>query len=449
MDKFVIRKRIVNQTTNTEESSKRKCEEINLAELPADPATRRRMSKYNPNDREKVRRAYLQRGPHQLRSHKFPQKVIGTSKRRFNPSWFDLYKPWLEYSVKEDAAFCLYCYLCADEAGERDDTSFTTGGFNNWKKPERFQKHIGGVNSAHNQARERCEDLMNQNQHIEHSFVKQSEQSKIDYETRLLASVDCVRFLLHQGLAFRGHDKSADSSNQGNFRELLKFLADHNEETRKVVLQNAPGNNKLCSHQIQINIASACAIETSKHIIDDIGGDYFSILVDECRDASTKEQMALVLRYLNKKGYVIERFLGIVHVTSTSSLSLKASIDSLLKIHRLSVSQIRGQGYDGASNMRGEFNGLKSLILKDNSSAYYVHCFAHQLQLVLVVVAKNHVDIALLFTMIGKLVNVVGASCKRRDMLRVKQAEKILEAIDTGEIESGKGLHQVYYSEGN
>lgn len=41
--------------------------------------------------------------------------------------------------------------------------------------------------------------------------------------------------------------------------------------------------------------------------------------------------------------------------------------------------QIRGQGYDGASNMRGEFNGLKAMILRDNPSAHYVHCFAHQL----------------------------------------------------------------------
>ena len=46
--------------------------------------------------------------------------------------------------------------------------------------------------------------------------------------------------------------------------------------------------------------------------------------------------------------------------------------------------------------------------------------------------------------MIGRLVNVVGGSCKRRDMLREKQVEKIVEAMDIGEIESGKGLHQEY-----
>lgn len=141
-------------------------------------------------------------------------------------------------------------------------------------------------------------------------------------------------------------------------------------------------------------------------------------------------------------GYVIERFLGVVHVTNTTSLSLKGAIESKLANHKLSVSQIRGQGYDGASNMRGEFNGLKSLILMDNNTAYYVHCFAHQLQLVLVAVAKNDPDVASLFTMIGSLVNVVGGSCKRRDLLREKQAQKIVKAIETGEIETGKGKNQ-------
>ena len=49
--------------------------------------------------------------------------------------------------------------------------------------------------------------------------------------------------------------------------------------------------------------------------------------------------------------------------------------------------------------MQGDINGLKILILKEkeNKSAFYVHCFAHQLQLTLVTVAKNHIIIAEFF----------------------------------------------------
>lgn len=113
-----------------------------------------------------------------------------------------------------------------------------------------------------------------------------------------------------------------------------------------------------------------------------------------------------------------ERFIGVIHVTETSALSLKSSIDSLFAEHGLSLMCIRGQGRDGASNMRGEFNGLKALILDENSSAYYVHCFAHQLQLALVAVAKKYLDIADFFSMISTMLNVAGGSCKRKVLLR-------------------------------
>ncbi|XP_066354606.1 uncharacterized protein [Miscanthus floridulus] len=42
------------------------------------------------------------------------------------------------------------------------------------------------------------------------------------------------------GLAFRGNDESEESSNRGNFIELLKFLAGNSDEVNKYVLNNAP-----------------------------------------------------------------------------------------------------------------------------------------------------------------------------------------------------------------
>ena len=91
--------------------------------------------------------------------------------------------------------------------------------------------------------------------------------------------------------------------------------------------------------------------------------------------------------------------------------------------------------------MQGAIHGLKTLFLKENSYAYYIHYFAHQLQLALIAVAKNHVQIALLFNIVVSLLNVVRASCKRKDILRERQLEKIVEACKNGEISSGRGLH--------
>jgi hypothetical protein len=95
------------------------------------------------------------------------------------------------------------------------------------------------------------------------------------------------------------------------------------------------------------------------------------------------------LCYVDKLERPCEHFLGVVHVRDTTSLSLKEAIQDLLVGHQLTLTQIRGQGYDRASNMRGKIKGLKILFLKDSPSAYYIHCFAHQLQLVLVGVAKG------------------------------------------------------------
>ena len=67
--------------------------------------------------------------------------------------------------------------------------------------------------------------------------------------------------------------------------------------------------------------------------------------------------------------------------------------------------------------MRGEFAGLKTMILNENGSAYYVHCFAHQLQLALVAVAKKNYNINWFFNLVSGLLNVVGGSCKRHDTL--------------------------------
>jgi len=92
--------------------------------------------------------------------------------------------------------------------------------------------------------------------------------------------------------------------------------------------------------------------------------------------------------------------------------------------------------------MRGEFNGLRALISKENSSAYYVHCFAHQLQLVVVAVAKKHFEVRDFFDKISLLVNVVAASCKRKDKMREIQRDIIEKGISNGEIKTGKGLNQ-------
>ena len=45
----------------------------------------------------------------------------------------------------------------------------------------------------------------------------------------------------------------------------------------------------------------------------------------------------------------------------------------------LTLLNIRGQCYDGASNMSGEYRGLQARIKDEAPKALYVHCYAHSL----------------------------------------------------------------------
>ncbi|VAI26333.1 unnamed protein product [Triticum turgidum subsp. durum] len=418
---------------------------VDLNKLPRDPAKRKRMADYHPNQRDEIRRKYLIWGPNQPRKLEFPYREIGKKKkkRRFNPDWYDDYAYWLEYSEKEHKAYCLCCYLFRDNIKDshHGHDAFVVEGFNCWNKTERFVTHVGDRNSFHNRALKDCEDLLKQDQSIPAAWNRQSQIEKNEHLIRLNAAIDGCRYLLHQGQPFRGHDESKDSENKGNYLELMDYTIKQNDVVAKA-FKNAPNNNQMLSPKIQRDITECFAKEVLGHVMKEIGNGVFSLLVDECRDVSDKEQMAVVLRYLDKCGLVQEKFVGVVHVEETTASYLKSCIDLLFSQLGMNLEQVRGQGYDGASNMSGEFNGLQAKILNENKSAYYVHCFAHKLNLVVVAIAKKIFEVGDFFDMVSVLLNVVGASCKRKDQLREHHQEEVRKAIGCGEIATGTGLNQ-------
>ncbi|CAL2227472.1 unnamed protein product [Prunus armeniaca] len=217
-------------------------------------------------------------------------------------------------------------------------------------------------------------------------------------------------------MVFKGDDESYDSSNRGNFIELVKAFARMNVNIEKVVLQNAPLNAQYISNKIQKEILSIYSTKVRKRIRDEIGEDgKFCILVDEALDDSKKEQMAIVI----------------------------SDICKVLGKHNLLVSNMRGQGYDGASNMRGEWSGLQALFLNDCPYAYYIHCFAHRLQLALNGAAKEVGLVWRFFSMLNNIVNFVGASAKRHSELKLTRQAEIEELLAAGRVGTAKGANQI------
>ncbi|XP_072054379.1 uncharacterized protein [Arachis hypogaea] len=156
-----------------------------------------------------------------------------------------------------------------------------------------------------------------------------------------------------------------------------------------------------------------------------------------------RSKWAIVLRFVTLDGFVKEKFFDLVHVTETCATTLKKELISVLSRYNLQVENIRGQGYDGASNMRGEWNGLQALFFKDSPQAYYVYCFAHRLQLALVAASREVLQIHEFFTQLNFIVTIVSASSKRHDQLQEVQAIENANLVAQNELETGKGANQI------
>ncbi|CAN1280385.1 Zinc finger MYM-type protein 1 [Linum perenne] len=272
--------------------------------------------------------------------------------------------------------------------------------------------------------------------HIDQVIQRISKEEVSKHRLRLKATITVIQRLALQGCAFRGHDESQSSMNRGNVIEWIHFLTQWRSDVNDVALYNAPKNAKYISPDIQKEILAIMAKRVRWQIREEVGDAYFSILVDEAQDASGREQMALILRFVNSAGILTERFFAIKGVSETSSETLKQVICDVLSQYNLQVEKLRGQGYDGASNMSGKFNGLKALFLKDFPYAYFVHCFAHRLQLTLVSSAKD-------YDPIWDLINIVKSSPKRNTELQEHHRRHIDAMLESWDIQSGQGANQM------
>ncbi|KAI8548200.1 hypothetical protein RHMOL_Rhmol07G0254500 [Rhododendron molle] len=216
-----------------------------------------------------------------------------------------------------------------DNRGKAGGGTFVSVDFSSWKKKGKLQTHVGGHNSAHNQAWSKCLDLLGQKQLIQEISPKQSDHAQNEFRTFLKASIDSIWYVLRQKFLSCDPDEYLfDVSNEGLFLELLKFAADKNEHIKAVLaLDDAPQNLELASADLRKDIVSVAAFETIGEIIRDLGDGPFSIWIDETHDVSKEDQMIVVLRYVDRKGQVIERFLGIGHVKSTGAFSRKIAVE--------------------------------------------------------------------------------------------------------------------------
>ena len=89
----------------------------------------------------------------------------------------------------------------------------------------------------------------------------------------------------------------------------------------------------------------------------------FSLLSDEFKDTSKKEQVLVAVRYcFNNTTH--EEFIGIAEAQSLDANGFSDTIMHLLQRVEANMKNCVGQGYDGASVVSGYLNGAQNKILE-------------------------------------------------------------------------------------
>ena len=89
------------------------------------------------------------------------------------------------------------------------------------------------------------------------------------------------------------------------------------------------------------------------------------------------EQAVVCIRSVNKNFEVREDFVGLYDVNCTTSESIFNKLQEVLVKLNLSTSKLRGQCYDGASNMAGKLNGVAKRMQNIENRGIYIQCQGH------------------------------------------------------------------------
>ena len=181
-------------------------------------------------------------------------------------------------------------------------------------------------------------------------------------------------------------------------------------------LSHCSKNGTYTSSVIQNELIKVAGDEVKSSILDAArSAKWFSVMADECIDVATIEQMAICIRFVDSYGEdfkVREEFIGFVELEKLDAQTISSAIIGYLKECNLDLTNLRSQGYDGATVMSGHVNGVCTRIQCIQPRALYHHCRAHSLNLVLSSSCKEVPNIRNLFDSVGKITWFLGASGK-------------------------------------
>ncbi|KAL5577212.1 hypothetical protein UlMin_018911 [Ulmus minor] len=257
-------------------------------------------------------------------------------------------KRWLIYSKDFDKVYCFCCKLFSTKSNV---TQLGNEGTKNWK-------NLGTKLKSHETSDEHIlkmstwfdfELRLSKDRTIDRDMTidREAQQSSAKNNKKIYQENN-------GNLAFRGDKEKIYQENNENFLCLIEMISEFDpimqEHIRRI--QNGEIHNHYLGHSIQNELIQMLALEVKNVILKKIKeAKYFSIMLDCTPDVSHQEQMSLILRCMD----ISTRFLN---VDDTYGAGLFSELIEEIKKLKLDFNNVRGQGYDNKSNMKGKHQAL-------------------------------------------------------------------------------------------
>jgi hypothetical protein len=337
-----------------------------------------------------------------------------------------LERTWLSYSLILQKAYCEPCWLFANRASKKIQNVWIEG-YNDWK-------HIVDAIERHETSKIHLDSCLTYQQWRLHGTLDEEQESMIKKEKSFWRQVlsrllDVTLTLSTCNLAFRGHREKADSndpSSRGNVLSIVELLAKYDPILQEL-LSKPKGQIKYLSPKIQNELISVLVLKVENALINEINAaPFYSIIFDTTQDISKTDQMCELYRYciiekdengIPKALVIKESFLGFHEVKDQTALAMSNQIIKSINDKNIPLNKCRGQGYDGANTMKGTYGGVQKLIKDIEPNAVFVHCAAHNLNLVLNDAVREVIDMQHFFETVQQIYNFFGHSIKRWNIL--------------------------------
>uniref|UniRef100_A0A8C5Q8G0 TTF-type domain-containing protein n=1 Tax=Leptobrachium leishanense TaxID=445787 RepID=A0A8C5Q8G0_9ANUR len=382
-----------------------------------------------------VRDAIVRKGPaKQKKNFIFPKDALNRRftkanyKRRL-PNGEEAFRNWLVYSAILNKVFCFCCKLFTTKV----TSNLIRVGYNDWKNMsqnlsihEMSKSHLVAVRDWNELSRR-----LGSGQTIDAAYQRFLAAETQHWQNVIKRLLGIVKFLGRQCLAFRGSRDTLYRENNGNYLQLVEMLATFDtvmqEHLKKV--KNKDIFKHYLGKDIQNELIGLIAKEIMRHILQSLNNaKYYSIILDCTPDISHIEQMTIIIRFVSiKEGEsptaepevsIEERFLGFIQIRSSTGEGLTETILKELEKLKIPLGDMRGQGYDNGSNMKGKHQGVQKRIMDLNSRAFYVPCSAHTLNLVVNDAAMSCRDATTFFSNLQKIYVFLSGSTLRWNVLK-------------------------------